>query len=65
MHKHTHAYVVVPLCNASMHVVNADGSTTIADLKEGQPYARDAGAEHRIENHNEDTEIIFIEIEKL
>lgn len=63
MHRHDHDYVVVPLCEATMHVIGADGSVTIAELKPGTAYRREAGTEHRVENRGSDV-IVFTEVER-
>ncbi|MDJ1372080.1 cupin domain-containing protein [Gulosibacter molinativorax] len=65
MHRHEHAYVVVPMITQRMHVVQANGSELVNDLVEGQSYTRPAGSEHQVENRNSDSEIVFIEIERL
>lgn len=65
MHEHHHDYVVVPMVTANMHVCNADGSEFVADLVAGQSYARDRGAEHRIENRSSDTTVVFVEVERI
>lgn len=65
LHRHEHEYVVVPLANCSMQVVNADGSEFAADLITGQSYTRPAGAEHRIENRSGSETVSFAEVERL
>ncbi|MFA5606475.1 MAG: cupin domain-containing protein [Leucobacter sp.] len=65
MHRHDFEYVVIPLVNASMHVVNADGSEIVADLSEGVSYTRPAGAEHQIENRDTAADVVFVEVERL
>ena len=65
MHRHDYEYVVVPLVTDSMHVRNADGSSTVADLKAGVSYTRAAGAEHEISNPDGTDDVVFVEIERL
>ena len=65
MHKHEYEYVVVPMVTDSMKVVNSDGTEIIAELVTGQSYTRTSGAEHRIENHQSSSDIVFVEVEKL
>ncbi len=60
-HKHGTDYVVVPLSDGKLKITNAQGET-IADLKAGAPYFRNAGVEHDVINAN-DGEYAFIEIE--
>ena len=65
MHRHDHEYVVVPMATVTMHVVNADGSEIVSELKAGVSYTRPAGSEHRVENRNEAAIVEFVEIERL
>ena len=60
-HKHGHDYVVVPLSDGKLKIANKNGET-IADLKKGAPYFRNAGVEHDVINANEG-DFAFIEIE--
>lgn len=64
MHVHEHEYVVVPLVNETMHVINADGSEIVADIRIGESYTRPSGAEHTVENRGTRT-VVFVEVEKL
>ncbi len=64
MHRHDHEYVVVPLVDGEMYVVNSDGTEIRAELSIGQSYTRPAGAEHSVHNRGTET-ISFIEVEKL
>lgn len=63
-HTHEFDYVVVPLVDGVMHVVSADGSEAAAEIRVGQSYARQAGAEHTVANRGNDV-IEFVEIERL
>jgi beta-alanine degradation protein BauB len=60
-HKHGHDYVVVPLADGKLKIANTEGET-LAELKAGAPYFRNAGVEHDVINANEG-EYAFIEIE--
>ena len=60
-HRHAHDYVVVPLMDGKLKIV-APGGETIAAMKAGAPYFRQAGVEHDVINAN-DGEYAFIEIE--
>jgi mannose-6-phosphate isomerase-like protein (cupin superfamily) len=64
MHVHEFAYVVVPLVDDEMHVMNADGSEVVAQIRIGDSYSRPAGAEHTVLNRGGNT-IAFVEIEKI
>jgi mannose-6-phosphate isomerase-like protein (cupin superfamily) len=64
MHVHDFEYAVVPLVSETMHVVNADGSEIVAEIRTGQSYTRASGAEHTVENRGTRT-VEFVEVEKL
>ncbi|RBP67048.1 quercetin dioxygenase-like cupin family protein [Brevibacterium sanguinis] len=64
MHRHDHEYVVVPLVTAAMHVRNADGTETVAELATGASYTRPAGSEHEVSNPGDDP-VVFVEVERL
>ncbi|TFD36359.1 cupin [Cryobacterium sp. TMT1-62] len=64
MHVHEFEYVVVPLVNDSMRVLNSDSSEIVAEIRLGESYTRPAGAEHTVINRGANT-IEFVEIEKL
>jgi quercetin dioxygenase-like cupin family protein len=61
-HRHEFHYVVVPLADARMTVVGADGTRSTHDLRAGASYARTAGVEHTVSNEDEHT-LDFVEIE--
>ena len=63
-HRHEYDYVVVPVQDGFLELVNADGTITRAELKRGVPYFREAGVEHDVLNGN-DFEFAFIETEFL
>jgi quercetin dioxygenase-like cupin family protein len=60
-HRHEYPYVVVPLTTGSLTAASAAGETASA-LRAGEPYYREAGAEHDVRNANP-FEFTFIEIE--
>jgi len=60
-HRHGHDYVIVPLMDGVLKIVNADGES-FAEMKAGAPYFRSEGVEHDVINAN-DGEYAFIEIE--
>ncbi|NKC14088.1 MAG: cupin domain-containing protein [Gammaproteobacteria bacterium] len=61
-HRHTMNYVVVPMMDGKLSIVGPGGQTATAQLKQGEPYYRDAGVEHDVININ-DFEFAFIEVE--
>jgi beta-alanine degradation protein BauB len=61
-HRHDYDYVVVPITTGPLAIVGAGGAVSTSQLVTGEPYARNAGVEHDVQNHNA-TEFVFIEIE--
>ena len=60
-HRHEYDYVVVPLLDGSLKLLEGGGER-IAQLKQGVPYFRNVGVEHDVVNAN-DFEYAFIEVE--
>jgi quercetin dioxygenase-like cupin family protein len=60
-HRHEMDYVVVPLLDGRLKLVEAGGER-FAELKKGVPYFRNVGVEHDVVNAN-GYEFAFIEIE--
>jgi quercetin dioxygenase-like cupin family protein len=61
-HRHEYDYVVVPMTDGKLKLVEGEGEETIAELKAGVPYTRPVGVEHDVINAN-DYEFVFIEVE--
>lgn len=61
-HRHDYDYVVVPLADGRLKLVNPDGEA-FADLKAGVSYFRAAGVEHDVINDS-GGEFAFVEIER-
>jgi beta-alanine degradation protein BauB len=61
VHRHEHAYVVVPMTTGRLLLRDVDGERR-AELVAGQAYARPAGVEHDVVNVS-GGEFVFIEIE--
>jgi beta-alanine degradation protein BauB len=61
-HRHEYDYVVVPMTDGNLKIVEEGGKETIAELKAGIPYARSVGVEHDVINAN-DYEFVFVEVE--
>ncbi len=61
-HVHEMDYVVVPLYDGTLRIEAAGGITTDVELRHGVSYARQAGVEHNVINHNS-FEFAFVEIE--
>ena len=60
-HRHEYAYIVVPMTTGSLTITASTGTTTAA-LVTGEPYFREAGAEHDVINANA-YEFVFVETE--
>jgi quercetin dioxygenase-like cupin family protein len=60
-HRHEYDYVVVPLTDGTLRLVEPDGERD-AVLEVGVPYFREAGVEHDVANAN-DYEFTFVEVE--
>jgi quercetin dioxygenase-like cupin family protein len=60
-HKHEHDYVIVPLTDGTLKLLEPQGDKD-SHLTVGTPYFREAGVEHDVVNAN-DHEFTFIEIE--
>lgn len=61
-HRHGHDYVVVPLMDGRLKLVDEKGGESFGEMKAGVPYFRKQGVEHDVVNAN-DGEYAFIEIE--
>jgi mannose-6-phosphate isomerase-like protein (cupin superfamily) len=60
-HRHEHDYVVVPLMDGRLKIVDQKGES-IAQMTKGAPYFRQTGIEHDVVNAS-DGDYAFIEIE--
>jgi beta-alanine degradation protein BauB len=60
-HRHEYDYVIVPVTDGTMRVVEG-GRQTLSELKAGVSYFRPAGVEHDVINGG-DHDLIFVEIE--
>lgn len=60
-HRHEYDYVVVPLTDGMLRILDKAGETAAA-LTFGAPYFRKAGVEHEVINDG-DAPIAFVEIE--
>jgi len=60
-HRHGYDYVVVPMLDGRLKIVEG-GEERIVELKKGVPYFRPVGVEHDVINAN-DYEYAFVEIE--
>jgi len=61
-HRHDLDYVVTPMSDGQLKIVDGEGTETIAELSKGQSYFREAGVEHDVINAN-NFEFVFVEIE--
>jgi beta-alanine degradation protein BauB len=60
-HRHEHDYVIVPLTDGRLKLIEPDGSR-FSELRVGEPYFREAGVEHDVVNAN-DYDFSFVETE--
>jgi quercetin dioxygenase-like cupin family protein len=60
-HRHELDYVIVPLTDGTLRLVEPDGERP-SELRIGEPYFREAGVEHDVVNANA-FEFSFVEIE--
>jgi quercetin dioxygenase-like cupin family protein len=60
-HRHEYDYVIVPLTDGTLRLVEPDGERD-SELRVGDPYKREAGVEHDVVNANEH-EFAFVEVE--
>ena len=60
-HRHEHDYVVVPITDGRMRIVEG-GKESLADLSSGTAYFRQAGVGHDVFNGG-DQELVFVEVE--
>jgi beta-alanine degradation protein BauB len=60
-HRHEMDYVVVPMTTGKLLLETSNGNL-FAELRTGEPYARNVGVEHNVINAN-DFEFVFLEVE--
>ena len=61
-HVHHYDYVVVPIIDGKLKIIDKKGTETISDLKKGVSYFREKGVNHNVINFN-DFPFSFVEIE--
>ena len=61
-HVHEFDYVVVPLLDGQLKIVDDEGNESISNLTEGNSYFRNKGVSHNVLNNN-DFPYKFIEVE--
>ena len=61
-HIHEYNYIVVPMLDGELSIVDKDNNETISKLTKGGAYYREKGVEHNVLNNNK-TPYSFIEIE--
>ena len=61
-HRHNHDYVIVPIKDGTLRLLEPGDVIRDVPLKQGVPYFRKAGVEHDVINPN-DGEFAFIEVE--
>ena len=61
-HEHKLDYVIVPVTNGKLKLIDSEENYSYAALKIGEPYYRKAGVKHDVINASKNV-IIFLEIE--
>ena len=61
-HIHEYDYVVVPMLDGELTIINEDGSESVSKLSKGMSYFRNKGVNHNVINTN-NFEYRFVEIE--
>jgi quercetin dioxygenase-like cupin family protein len=61
-HRHAMDYVVVPMTDGALELVDGEGARSRAELRHGVPYFRNAGVEHDVVNANA-YDFAFLEVE--
>ena len=61
-HKHQYNYVVVPMLDGELKIIDKENKETISKLSKGVAYYRDKGVEHNVFNNN-NFPYSFIEVE--
>lgn len=61
-HRHAHDYVVVPVVDGELELVEPDGRRSRSRLEQGKSYFRNAGVEHDVINAGGGV-MSFVEIE--
>ena len=61
-HVHEYDYVVVPMLDGELKIIDEAGSVSIASLSKGVSYFREKGVNHNVLNNN-DFSYTFVEIE--
>ena len=61
-HIHEYNYIVVPMYDGELRIVDKDNNVTISKLTKGGAYYREKGVEHNVLNNN-NSPYSFIEIE--
>jgi len=61
-HIHHYDYVVVPIIDGKLKIIDKKGTETITELKKGVSYFREKGVNHNVINFN-DFPFSFVEIE--
>ena len=61
-HKHEFDYVVVPVTDGKLLLIDKDGEETFASLKKGVSYFRKSGVQHNVINAGR-KKLTFVELE--
>ena len=62
MHKHLYDYIITPISDGKLILIDKNEKKTNYDLKASESYFRKAGIEHNVINNGKE-KLVFIEIE--
>ena len=62
MHKHLFDYIITPITDGKLTLIDKNGNKSNADLVSSESYFRKAGIEHNVIN-NGNNKLVFIETE--
>ena len=61
-HIHEYDYVIVPMSDGVLKIINEDGTVSLSKLNKGFPYFKQKGTKHNVINNN-NFAYSFIELE--
>lgn len=62
MHTHEFDYVITPVCDGQVSILEADGNTRLFEMNNGNSYFREVGVTHDLTNIGAET-LEFVEVE--
>ena len=59
-HVHEYDYVIVPMLDGELKIINEDDSISISKLNKGECYFRNKGVNHNVKNNNDFRRRIYV-----